>query len=105
MNDYLNINKKAYNSLAEEYLSKWDVRAYVLGATMGTFVRSLRREFKSKNIRVLDVGCGVGKRAYFLSKRGLHGYRHRLCGKRNRICKKESSRRFLHQLRVHEVET
>ena len=58
--NYLEVNKRAYNLLANEYYSKWDARAYVMDATMSVFVASLRSRFGNREIRVLDVGCGVG---------------------------------------------
>ncbi len=70
--NYLEVNKRAYNLLANEYYSKWDARAYVMDATMSVFVASLRSRFGNREIRVLDVGCGVGKHTYFLGKSGFH---------------------------------
>ena len=72
MRNYLEINKRAYNLLANEYYSKWDTRSYVLDATMDTFMTSMRGRFGNRMVRVLDVGCGVGKRTHFLSKHGFH---------------------------------
>lgn len=69
--DYLEINKRAYNLLADEYHSRRYTRAYVLDATMSVFVSNLRSRFGNREVRVLDIGCGVGKSAYFLSRSGF----------------------------------
>lgn len=58
--DYREINRAAYDALAEEYRARRDADREKDLALVGPFVRLLRQEFDETAIRILDLGCGNG---------------------------------------------
>lgn len=61
--------KQWYESLFENYAQKYDKECYVQG-TLGE-CDFIEQELRlSKNVRILDVGCGTGRHSIELTKRG-----------------------------------
>ena len=71
MKDYLVINQKSYNLVAEELYSKSKSYSRIMLTILGPFINGLKQDFKGKQIRVLDVGCGAGLNLSLMSKSGF----------------------------------
>jgi SAM-dependent methyltransferase len=69
--NYREINREAYDTLAEEYRArresdrKRDIRL------IQPFIRLLRQQFDSHEIRVLDLGCGNGLNLSMFAEEGF----------------------------------
>lgn len=68
--NYIEVNKEAYNTLADEYNFRSIGAIPHQFAVISRFARRLQQSNKSK-IRVLDVGCGVGADSLILSTFGF----------------------------------
>ena len=65
------MKKQWYESLFENYGQKYDREVYTQG-TIGE-CDFIEKELQSdKSLRILDVGCGTGRHAIELSKRGYN---------------------------------
>ena len=58
--DYREINRAAYDALAEEYRARREADREKDLALIRPFVRLLRQQFEETAIRILDLGCGNG---------------------------------------------
>lgn len=58
--NYIEINRTAYDSLADEYRARREPDRQKDLLLVRPFVRLLRQRFGASHIRVLDVGCGNG---------------------------------------------
>ena len=67
------IHQNTYDSLAQEYNSRW--RSYIphQKEVLRPFKEKLKEEF-NEEIKILDVGCGVGLDLYLLDKEGFETY-------------------------------
>lgn len=70
MEQYLKINKRAYDILAEDYDLRDKINPRQQEKILKPFEIKLKKYF-SGEIQVLDVGCGVGTNCYILSKHGF----------------------------------
>ena len=61
--------KQWYESLFDNYARKYDEECYVQG-TLGECDFIERELNHDKNLRILDIGCGTGRHAIELTKRG-----------------------------------
>jgi len=61
--------KQWYGLLFENYAQKYDKECYVQGTTGECDFIEQELNF-GKNIRIIDIGCGTGRHAIELSKRG-----------------------------------
>ena len=67
MKDYININRAAYNSLADEYNKRYLKYIRQQKQVLKKFIILLKRNFNVP-IKILDVGCGVGINCKILEK-------------------------------------
>lgn len=63
--------KQWYESLFENYADKYDKEVYVHG-TLGECDFIEQEIVRDKSLKILDIGCGTGRHAIELSKRGYH---------------------------------
>jgi 2-polyprenyl-3-methyl-5-hydroxy-6-metoxy-1,4-benzoquinol methylase len=70
MKNYLEINKKAYGQLAEEYNKRCNQNLINQKRLLLDFIKLLKENF-SHPIKVLDVGCGVGINCKILEEQGI----------------------------------
>jgi 2-polyprenyl-3-methyl-5-hydroxy-6-metoxy-1,4-benzoquinol methylase len=74
MRDYVEANKRAFSTLAPQYNERWRTYLGHQEEVLKPFEDRLKDEFEGQ-IRVLDIGCGVGLDLYILSQHGfnVHG--------------------------------
>ena len=74
MKDYVGANKRAFSKLAPQYNKRWRTYLAHQEEVLKPFEKRLRSEFQGQ-IRVLDIGCGVGLDLYILSQHrfDVHG--------------------------------
>lgn len=74
MKKYIEVNKRAYGILAEEYNLRWKKYLKHQRTVLRPFEELLKTRFE-KPIKVLDLGCGVGLDSYILTQDGfkVHG--------------------------------
>jgi SAM-dependent methyltransferase len=70
-NNYLDVNRRAYDALAIEYLRRADADRMRDIAIVQPFVTYLRRHFLNQPIEILDVGCGNGVNLSMLHNEGF----------------------------------
>ena len=63
--------KQWYESLFENYAQKYDNECYVQG-TIGECDFIEQEIWRDKSLRILDIGCGTGRHAIELTKRGYN---------------------------------
>ncbi len=63
--------KQWYEALFENYARKYDQEPFVQG-TMGECDFIERETGRDKTLKILDIGCGTGRHAIELTKRGYH---------------------------------
>jgi len=88
MKDYLQINKKAYNTLAQEFYDKDDVRDPPSKAISNYFVGHLKKRFH--NPFILELGPGTGHIAKFMTNSGCNVDAIEFSDKMAEICRKNS---------------
>lgn len=73
MKEYLEQNKKSFETLAQEYQGRWRKYLGHQEKVLKPFKDRLRRQFNDP-IKILDVGCGVGLDLYILANHGFQTY-------------------------------
>lgn len=70
MKEYTQVNKDAYDLVAEDYNRRW--RSYIedQAKVLDPFEKRLRQTFPVP-IRILDAGCGIGLDSYILTNHGF----------------------------------
>ena len=69
--DYIEINRTAYDSLADEYRARREPDRQKDTLLVRPFVRLLRQSFGNDRLRVLDVGCGNGLNLSMFADEGM----------------------------------
>ncbi|HLC63397.1 MAG TPA: sulfatase-like hydrolase/transferase [Candidatus Nanoarchaeia archaeon] len=69
--EYLEINKKTFQELAHEYQGRWESSLAHQKTYLNTFIHLIKKQFPSRKVKVIDIGCGVGIDLYLLAKEGF----------------------------------
>ncbi|MBU0907317.1 MAG: class I SAM-dependent methyltransferase, partial [Nanoarchaeota archaeon] len=65
------LNKETYDSLAGEYQKRWKSYYEHQTEVLSHFVREIKSKNNAKEIKILDVGCGVGLDSAIMSDHGF----------------------------------
>lgn len=70
MEEYVEINRKAYDKLSHQYNERWREQVSHQKAILEPFEKKLQKDFENP-IKILDVGCGVGLDCHIFSSHGF----------------------------------